>query len=137
MKRAITPSQKRTLFSLTKKEAKKLRKHATPEELGNLMISELDASSYSKCIYGQMTGNCNSWRANQLIIQCAERVYNSINGYDDDINNLNGAPREVAYDERTEEYFSPIEMFIYFTNNDNKRSLVNYLKGKSDELKFI
>jgi hypothetical protein len=123
------------LKELVEKEAKKLRKYSTEEERSNLDIDSLWANNRRRCIYGQMTGDCFSERANSLIIKCCKQVYTG------NLSNLklNGAPHKIdLHEERGRYYFSPIEIFIF--HNDKRSSgvvnLVAYLKGEIDELKL-
>jgi hypothetical protein len=132
-----------TLAELVIDEATKLKKAATQDELTNLSLhlEDLNSGCSSGCIYGQITGNCFNKRANELIIKCAERVYNVPEGLDYDILNksvLNGKPKEV--EDRKHSYFSPIEKYIYITKNQNgKKALLEYLKDirKTLEVKDI
>jgi hypothetical protein len=126
------------LAKLVVKEATKLRKEATESELGNLSIhlSNLDPDKRSRCIYGQMTGDCFSKRANKLIVKCAERVYSidkdGIGSLFDNAK-LNGKPKKTK--KRIGKYFSPIEMYIYLSNsNKGKKALLQYIKGIKDTL---
>jgi hypothetical protein len=125
------------LIELTIKEATKLRKIATREEIDNLDILRFDPSNTQKCIYGQMTGNCESLRAIELIIECNSRVLNQREYYLGDVK-LNGKP---SHSHRYE-YFTPLEMFIGLRVdigtrtpqvnqlNGNNAILINFLKDK-------
>jgi len=61
--------------ALVREEAKNLLKFSTREERANLNFEEFSPENSFECIYGQMTGNCFSPRAEQLIKQCASKVY--------------------------------------------------------------
>lgn len=135
----MTQEQKQTLVGLVKTEADNIKLHATQEELNSLDFDTLSPSKTTNCIYGQMTGDCYSWRANELIIQSAERVYNSQgDGIDEgDVEHLNGEPELVG--SRGGWYHSPIELFVfinrYLGRKYNER-LIDYLKGKTDKLEI-
>jgi hypothetical protein len=126
------------LAKLVVKEATKLRQKATKEELNNLSVdlNDLRADNRDGCIYGQMTGDCFSKRANKLIVKCAERVYSidkerSGSLFDDA--KLNGKPKKTK--KRIGKYFSPIEMYIYLSNSKKgKKALLQYIKGIKDTL---
>lgn len=60
---------------LAYEEAELLIKHATKEERGQLRITQVNPDDIYDCIYGQMTGNCISARAVELIQKCAKRVF--------------------------------------------------------------
>ena len=59
------------LKQLVVNEALALRKHATKEEIGRLDFSKIDPVNSRLCPYGQMTGNCFSDRATELLKNCA------------------------------------------------------------------
>lgn len=130
----MTSEEIKAMFKLAKKEAVKLRERATPGELAKLNFEWLDYANPKTCIYGQMTGNCYSDRAKNLIVLCAERIYekrftgsNSLTS-----NVLGGAPTiEARWD-----YFSPIEMFIYRAPTKSIKSMISFLQGTSNSLDF-
>jgi len=122
-------------------EAKNLKRYATKNELSYLDFDNLKPDNKGGCIYGQMTGNCFSRRAEDLIIRCAPRVYkiNSVGQtpalYGLINNRLNGKP---SYEKARYTYFSPIEVFIYNNRNkENNKRLIDYLKDKNNNLKFV
>lgn len=122
-------------------EATNLRKFATRLEKARLDFDTLNPEYGSRCIYGQMTGNCFCERAVDLIVSSASEVYEIINPDRALVNvKLNGPPivmrrKRVAYVQSG--FYSPIEIFI--SKNANKKNgnisaLVNYLKGKTNKL---
>ena len=127
-----------TLAELVVKEATKLKKEATKKELDSLSVdlNKLDPDNTEQCIYGQMTSDCFSKRANKLIVKCAERVYN----IPENVRNnciaesvLNGKPKSVDV---RDTYFSPIEVYIFLSrSNKGKQALLDYLKGIRKTLK--
>lgn len=131
------------LKALVIAEAKNIRKNADKKELAKLSIDKLNPNSPLYCIYGQMTGDCYSERANDLIISCATRVFDTCDAKDDLIkeSKLNGKP--VIYRGGSPfsrpKYFSPIERFIYMKTNQkngNNKALIAFLKGETKTLKL-
>lgn len=124
------------LFELVIKEAINLKKYATKKQLSKLNIKTLDPDQTDLCIYGQMTGDCNSAEAQKLIIQCCDRVYSTRNAVSDILKKakLSGKPEEI-FGRRIYKYISPIEAFIYRYPEYNGE-LIQFLKGKREELKF-
>lgn len=124
------------LFELVIKEATDLKKYATKKQLSRLNIKTLNPDHTDLCIYGQMTGNCNSPEAQELILRCCERVYSTKNldSYLIEKARLSGKP-VIVTTTRIYRYMSPIEIFIsrYPKYNDE---LIQFLKGKREELKF-
>jgi len=124
--------------TLVIEEATKLRNMITQEEADNLKFSKLDSSQSDRCIYGQLSGNCFSDRAIELIKACASRVYK--NWWFLSESKLNGSPLGLSRNE----FWSPIEVFIsqdetdYENNmgNGNNERLVQFIKKEIDELIF-
>ncbi len=123
-----------TIQKRAKAEAIRLREHATQEELARLNLHNLGTTDPDRCIYGQMTGNCNNERAVELIVKSAERVFHTDGGYlTFEKTKLNGKPTV----EDRNDYYSPIELYIYhnrrgFDSNLNKK-LIDFLQGKSED----
>ena|SRR5688572_13360352 len=128
-----------TMKALATQEAKNLRQHATPEELGKLDLDHLDDNSPTRCIYGLMTGHCNSIRAQELILKCCTQVYKT-EGLDDNLDApLNGRPYKVPENKsRHNQYYSPIEILIApkYGGEEAQKKLVEFLKGDSDILEL-
>jgi hypothetical protein len=120
--------------ALVIKEAKNLKKLATPEELNQLNFDRLHPQSEYRCVYGLMTGHCFSDRANLLISECAPRVYiHTPEAEENDkilAKTLNGKLKEPR---KEMIHWSPIEVFIFKKKNQesgaNER-LVKYIKGE-------
>ena len=115
-------------------EATKLKKHATQEELNELDFNSLNPGRIDLCVYGQMTGNCHTKRAEELMRTCCKRVYNTDAG---SVRNcsVNGSPEN----KRRDYFWSPIEVFIdQYRNqkNGNNEQLIKFLKGEIDVLNF-
>ena len=129
---------KNKLFQLVKKEAENLKIHATSEEIAKLDLKYLDPEYKDKCVYGLMTRHCESKRANELIMQCCERVYEAEEARIHatmEVAILNGKPKI----EKRSKYFSPIEVYIGLRGqkeNGNNKNLVDFLKGETDTLTF-
>lgn len=123
--------------ALVKTEAKNLRKFATKEELDKLIQEDFNPRHSDNCIYGLLTGNCDSPRAIELIKSCAPRVYKSGNyvqiGDNDWVlsNKLNGSPKKIS----RVEFWSPIECFIY--PNKQKEAAIRLLKYLKGEIKTL
>lgn len=134
MKTAITHSE---LIELVKTEAANLLIHATKGERMRLNFKSLIPSRAEKCIYGQMAGNCTSYRACELIIKCATKVI------DNDGGKLRPMKKSALRRERAIglaryiEHFSPIEWFIIDPKSiDDSRILIEYLREERTDLNF-
>ncbi len=123
-----------TLKELVIKEAVNLRVNATPEELKRLDFENFDGTQSDQCIYGQMTGHCESDRANTLIQSCCEKVYRH---WEEDKMIV---PHPVEYHNRIDKYISPIEQFIMYAEENLSQidclPLIQFLKGEITEQQF-
>lgn len=129
-----------------RKEAEALRVHATKEELTKLSYKDLFPESISSCIYGMMTGSCNSDRAASLIDLCACRYIKDAcltivneQGFDRIQKKVNGATVEGFIENRTGgayiTHYSAIEAYILLPEAQNE-SLISYLRGETDNLEL-
>lgn len=48
------------------RELRAIKKYATPEQLARLRITQIEGNVSTQCIYGQLTGNCESKAAREL-----------------------------------------------------------------------
>lgn len=129
-----------------KKEAEALRVHATKEELEQLNFNKLFPESIYGCIYGLMTGSCNSKRAVALIESCACRYVKDCNltevseaGFARIQRKVNGSKVDGFSQERTGNgfifHYSAIEAYILLPEARNE-NLIAYLKGETETLEL-
>jgi len=123
------------LVNLVIDEARLLKETATKAELDRLSINvkHLNPDSPTKCIYGQMTGDCETQRATDLIKLCCQKVYEvKTRTHVITKSVLNGSPK----DKTREQFFSPIEVYIFVAQDklDKLQNLLSYLKGKKETL---
>jgi hypothetical protein len=121
----------RTFLKMVRVEATHLRNNATKEEKSNLDFDSIMPTYADQCIYGQMTGNCNSDRAKEL--------YPKI--FDVDVLS-NNSVQKAAETSRTLEkeedgffYYTPIEVYIG-AKDSNLAGLLKYIKGINKTLKL-
>lgn len=131
----------KVLLQLVSKEAKSLKKYAYKKELKKLNFKNFSSSNIFKCIYGQMTGDCFSDRASELIYKCAARIYKS--GEDEEKVSagvtLNGKPPQKGRGFYSRNFWSPIEVFVDIDKNrknGNNEMLIKFLKNEAKVLKF-
>jgi hypothetical protein len=128
-----------------RKEAEALRVHATKEELQKLDAKLLRPESRYGCIYGSMTGDCDSFRAITLINKCACRfiIDNSFTeiqeeGFSRISKKVNGAIVENLSHKRhgsVEAHYSAIEAYILLPEANNI-ALISYLRGETETLEL-
>lgn len=108
-------------------EATKLREHIEPMEAMRLNFDVLMPSRTDLCIYGQITGDCFSCRANLLLGKCAVPFSCGLENFWD----VEG--HEWKRSQFGVSYYSPIEFYIYRTGAKNK-VLIQFLKGERETL---
>lgn len=146
------------LTDLVRHEAAFLKQNASPAELAKLDFDNIDPESESRCIYGQMTGDCYSERAEFLIQTCCQFVFfmqepnaKHLIGSTTPLSNLNFTKRfppkpgnkmtaAKPGSDGTRRYFSAIEIFISQNQNGGNPfktlALIMYLKGHLKSLEI-
>jgi hypothetical protein len=141
---------KKQFIEDVKKEARALKKTATVEEIDSLDFQHFNPESPSGCIYGQMTGNCRSKRASELIFNCCKRyvdmppddhAYALPTNFDEMKECINGEKipgvksAHDLYEKRDDTiwHFSSIEAYIMMPDAKSA-NLIDYLKGTRNDL---
>ena len=128
---------------LVVEEAKNLRKFATQEEKDRLLKNTIDPESPFSCIYGQLTSDCQSIRAIELIEKCTKRVYEYVSGKNNGLYTkvancvkINGSPKGKIRMSHNHAYYSPIEVFISKNGEGSPLNikLAEYIKGERKTL---
>jgi hypothetical protein len=108
-----------------RKEAEALRIHATKDERERLDIKQLDGSDPERCIYGLLTGECDSDRASELIQTCTN-VFLQYKACSDELEVVVGFKKWR---------WSPIEVYIGKPEANNA-NLIAYLRGETETLEL-
>lgn len=124
---------RKELCELVLLEADNIKQYCTEEEISKLDIGTLNPEHVEKCIYGQMTGNCESSRSLNLI-QDLPIFFNEIM-QDSTKETLKNTTKNYRGNEFGKYVFSPIEVYISLPNANNK-NLINYIKGINPVLKI-
>lgn len=120
-------------------EVETIKKLATTSETSRLDLSKFQHSRRDNCIYGQMTGDCRSKRACQLITKACVRlaiprlIKNSRNSFEE-IQDAIDKPLTGEMEGRLN-YFSMLETYLYL-NDSKPENIINYLKGKTETLEL-
>jgi len=122
-----------------KKEASLIKKHATGEEIDKLSFIKLRPTNYDECVYGQMTGNCRSERAIELIKKCCQRSIENLCPMERNTIEFQEIPPNVngktIDDDRVYKFLSALETYILMKGAKNKQ-LISYLKGETKTVKL-
>ena len=143
---------KQQFFKDVRHEIEMLKTHATKEEKNALNFTDFNPVEIYNCIYGQMTGDCRSLRAKELMDLSCVRVMDLVHGVDSDednnfvfdspkftINGLyNSANTWFGYQgngiyARSWKHLSALEGYINLKNAKNK-NVIAYIKGEIDKL---
>jgi hypothetical protein len=103
---------------------------ATPSEIGRLNINDFSHASPSRCIYGQMTGECSSKRAKEL----TPKVYDIIGG--DIFETYTPFTKQIMTKRHGWASFTPLEKYLYMVRKPMHTKIIAYLKGDTDTLKL-
>ena len=130
-------------------EIENIKKYARKSEIQKLDFDTFNPLSVSRCIYGQMSGACDSSRGSNLIYKCCERVMPQPDteetvkrgGWKHIQKYLNGHIKKTfksgkAYKEARAEkyaYLSSLEAYIQLPSAKTK-NIISYLRGESERL---
>jgi small-conductance mechanosensitive channel len=113
---------------LVAEEAGKIREFATQEERNWLNVEETNPYSTDLNIYGQMTGDTDSQRAFDLLMNCASHHKPTEKGCD---------PIEVILSDVGQNTLVYSAFEFYISHPDaNIPSLIAYLRGETDILEL-
>lgn len=104
------------------KEIENIKEKATYEEKENLDFSNFEFDNASKCIYGQMTGDCDSARAVELTPKKHSDII------------LGQGFKSQEFGGTSEKYFTDLEMYLFISNDKTHEKIINYIKGFSETL---
>lgn len=128
------------LKELAIEEAIKLKDKITEEERERLNYKTFRSKNYNRCVYGQITGDCTSNRAVNLIKASCEKVYCNTKIISSRYNNLTGATLNGSPKKSNRyNYWSPIEVWVAQKGNQgngNNKILIDFLKNIRRTLKF-
>ena len=137
--------KKQDFLEEVRREIKAIKEHATLEEINLLDINYLNATSPEYCIYGQLTGSCESLRAKTLMQKGCVRVVNTtgsnlafdIEGstFQNIKKYINGLFKGKGWGGRSRNYsyLSALECYIMLKGAKNA-NIIAYLKGEKETL---
>lgn len=116
--------KKAEFLSLVQKELDTIKTNATQEEIDSLNLKEFNHTLPDLCIYGQMTGNCDSDRAKELYPKTFDYVAD--NEY---------TPFSKQTFKKGNEY-TPLEKYLYMVHEPKHKEIIMYLKGQINTIKL-
>jgi len=102
-------------------EINHLRKNATDEEKNRLNFDDFDYESKYRCIYGRLTGKCDSIRAVELYSK-------QLSCY--------SLHKDIKHKE-TGATFTWLESYLFHSNANTHKHIIKYIKGEIKELKKL
>lgn len=118
---------KEEVYNAIVEEIKTIREKATSEEKAKLDIEIFNEYSPTQCIYGLMTGNCVSHRANQLMPKSID-IYPTF-GEDNIIGYFEG----LATTDSTKSY-TLLEVALFNLSKYIVSNIIDYIKEETDQL---
>jgi len=122
-------------------EINTLKTLSTDVERSRLNFNDFDPENPTRCIYGQMTGDCRSARAKELIDSCCIRVIDtkarniragqSVDDIEDLING--GYSGQMWGDDGSRKrwiHLSSLEGFIQLKDDAKNSEIIAYIKGE-------
>lgn len=108
-------------------EIKHIKKVATSYELRRLDFLKFNENYGDKCIYGQMTGDCTSWRAKEIM---PKKYFTIIK---DSATSKNMKSFE-SQDLSGGGSFTALEKYLFISDKATHEHIIDFLKGKVNKL---
>ena len=105
-------------------EIKRIKRLATPEEIEKLNFKRFQHEKSDECIYGQMTGNCDSERARTIMPKKFDNIVDSFNYK----NTHKYKFKEQSFKKGTN--FTALEKYLYMCPKTTHKHIFDFLKGK-------
>lgn len=106
-------------------EIENIKLNATKEEKDKLNKESFEHFTVSKCIYGQMTGMCDSARAVELTPKSYERTTYRWTLAESKFSDL-----EFEHGES----FTALEKYLYIISPEERFHIIDYIKGETKTL---
>lgn len=124
-------TKKQMFLQEVKQELDTIKEKATKTEIGNLNFDRFNHNSVSNCIYGQMTGDCDSPRAKELYPKKYDDVWDESIAV---VGEINRSFKSQSMREGT--YLTALEKYLYMTTRNKHNEVIKYLKGEINEIKL-
>lgn len=119
--------KKSEFLALVQEELDTIKVNATKEEIENLDFNRFHHNNTVLCIYGQMTGKCNSVRA----IEIFPKKFNELGGY------FSALYKPFkSQNLKCGTNYTPLEKYLYMVKAPQHKKLIQYLKGEINTIKL-
>jgi hypothetical protein len=119
--------KKSDFLAMVQHELDTIKTNATAEEIDKLDFNEFDHCSSRRCIYGQMTGKCDSKRAEELYPKSFSNI------------GVGGSWDYKPFKTQNLEHgisFTPLEKYLYMLKAPQHKKIIQYLKGEIFTIKL-
>lgn len=113
-----------------KQELDIIKEFATKEEIDNLDTRTFNHTSRYLCIYGQMTGNCQSTSARDLY----KKTYMKIGSNSIELDYVPFKEQVFTLNQVNGGRFTPLEKYLYMVKKPMHKKIIAYLKGDIEEI---
>lgn len=117
------------LVKMAKAEIKRIKKVATEDEISRLNFETFYPNKVSSCIYGQMTGDCGSPRAKEIMPKQFDEIFKPELVYTTKNERLLS-----NQDFRSGSAFTALEKYLYIADKKTQKHIISFLKGKTPKL---
>lgn len=117
--------EKKKFIKKVQKELEKIKEKATKEEISKLDFNSFRHDSQIACIYGQMTGDCDSPRA----VEIKKKTFKEIDGFG---NNSGYSFKNQDFQKGKE--FTALEKYLFMVDSTQHKALIQYLKGETNKI---
>ena len=114
-------------------EINTIKERATKKEIDRLNFDKFEHTHSGHCIYGQMTGDCGSKRANQLYMKSLDEI-SKPSAYANTDENGNDVYTFKDLDLERGNNFTYLESYLFTCSRKTQKEIIEYLKGESTEL---
>lgn len=127
--------KKSEFLVMVQNELDTIKKIATPKEIRKLNFGTFAYNEGGSCIYGQMTGYCESPRAKMIMPKVFENVQKDNLEIDDEEDKTTYSFREQDFMPTMSNYgFTPLEKYLYMVGGAMHKKIIKYLKGEIDSI---
>ena len=116
--------EKSVFLKEVKAELDNIKSRATETEIARLNFEAFEHDSRTACIYGQLTGNCDSQRANEL----QEKTYDRVQAEGECVSPTYNPFKKQDFSKGNS--YTALEKYLFMVKPVTHGRLIQYLKGE-------